>query len=463
MGLTSTEKGIKMFKFTAAAADINNALATLTFTHDKIRPLLGCVKVTVENGIARFIGTNVENYMTICVNATTFDSGMFAVNTKQFRKIVGKTGSVTVEVNDDGAIKVTTGSGTFSLEPFCVGDFPMTPDYNTVKVFEIDADALKTACDTVAYATARNESCYSLTGMYVEAEDDGVSFVGTDTHRLATVKVKLPVAEKVNINFLPETLRLINKVAKGIVEVRASYDADDEKKLAKTLVICGENFIIRAATVEGQFPRWREVIPGSLDFSFVLNAPEVAKKVKALMPVVNEITRSIRTFQRGSQIVFRSTQDGSEIAVDANTEGFWGFNVNLEYLLEVLAVFKGNVLVSLNENSTLKFTDGNSVHLLSPVYMKNGFDTCPCCGGTNSNAVHNMYTKAACSEVCAERALTARSANVKLPAEPAKGSEVEKEFKVTAKMIKELMTRVKDLNGITDDQKAWAKIAAIVG
>lgn len=444
-----------MFKFTANAADVTRAIAALPFPTEKVS-ICRKVKIFLGANEVFFTSSDKENFATVTLSAKTEGFGEVLTDAAQLKKVLGKSKeSATFEVDDNNDIKVTFGGSALKLEGMGTEAFPSPAAVNNkIKLFTVDTDTFVTAFDTVEYATA-NEAMYSLSGVMIEVNDDSLDFAASDTHRLATINIKAEVENKANVNYLLSTLKTAKKLAKG--GKVTFYANKNDKDEVTGVVLEGENFTIAASTNEGKFPRWREVIPSRLDFNFILPVVETVKALKELLPLTDKCTNEVDAFTKNGKVAFRAVETGSVAVTDIDATGFWGFTINASYLIESLQQCDGTVIVSTGERNPLLIKDGISTHVVSPVYPKSGVNSCPCCGNTgNYSAVQTNRTKLACSQECAEKAEKnyLDGTYVKLPAKT-EAVKVEKEFKVTAKMVKDLLNTIKATTSITTDEEAW--------
>jgi len=444
-----------MFKFTANAADITRAIAALPFPTEKVT-ICRKVKISVGTNEVVLTSSDKENFATVTLSAKTEGFGEVLTDAAQLKKVLGKSKeSATFEVDDNNDINITIGGSALKLEGMATDAFPSPATVNNkVKLFTVDTDTFVMAFDTVEYAVA-NETIYSLSGIMIEVNEDSLDFATSDTHRLATINVNAEVENKANVNYLLSTLKTAKKLAKG--GKITFYANKNDKDEVTGVILAGENFNIAASIKEGLFPRWREVIPSNMDFKFLLPVVETVKVLKELLPLTNEVTNAVDAFTKDGKIAFRACETGSVAVTNIDATGFWGFTINANYLIESLQQCDGTAIVTTGERNPLCIRDGISIHVVSPVYPKSGVNSCPCCGNNgNYSAVQTLRTKLACSPDCAAKADKAYldGTLVTLPAKTA-AVKVEKEFKVTAKMVKDLLNTIKATTSITTDEEAW--------
>lgn len=443
-----------MSKFTINTSDFVKTLSNLPTISSKYNYTLSMVKITIGDNIIRIESTDKDNYVNVIVDACTTGEGEFLVDVALLKKAIGKSKeAVTVEVNDDSKISVITGTTIVTLDGYKTEDFPKPEAaVNRVKLFTVDADTFGMAFDTVSYAVGP-EKMNGLCGVMIEVNDNSLDFVTSDTFRLATINVKAEIENKANVNYLISTLKIASKLAKsGKITV---YTNTNEHGHTTGVTLCGDNFTICACIHDGQFPRWREVIPTKGDFKFILPVVETIKKVKELIPFTNSYC-SVESFIKDGKITFRASGTESVVTIDGDTTGFWGFVVNANYLIQALEQCDGYALVHMSEGDPIRIEDNISVHVISPINNKDLF-VCRYCGKTHSDTItRNIRTNLSCCPECAEKAEKA-CLDGTVVTYPDKTVVVKssKEFKVTSKMVKDLLSMVKATTSAENDEEAW--------
>src|SRR5205823_5512095 len=147
-----------------------------------------------------------------------------------------------------------------SLEP---NDFPQLPlgaDAPEGITMRIATGTLREMIDRTLFAVSSDETRFNLSGVYaVSGEGDTLRMIATDGHRLAMVDRRVPG---------PRIERGVIMPRKGLVEARKLLDETDEPEVTMIVSSKDVRLILRSVSffmrlVEGEFPDYRQVIPGA--------------------------------------------------------------------------------------------------------------------------------------------------------------------------------------------------------
>jgi DNA polymerase III subunit beta len=168
---------------------------------------------------------------------------------------------------DRPRLRVSSGPRTVTLEGWPTDDWPSVPDGSeTEPLSSVEAAALADAFERVALCASKDEMRPILTGVALEAAQDALEVVATDSYRLGLVRI--PVIGSAPHLETPPLLpaRVAKALAKQLKTVREAVDirhlgpSGDEKG---TSMVCfafdSSTWTVR--TIEGEFPHWRQVMP----------------------------------------------------------------------------------------------------------------------------------------------------------------------------------------------------------
>ena len=113
-----------------------------------------------------------------------------------------------------------------------------------------------------SFAVSTDESRYVLNGIFISLKEDKMTLVATDGRRLALVDEEVDIAEKSSGEFIvpAKAVNELNRLLqdKGDVEIKfgenqASFALKDDK---------GFSVLLITKLIEGNYPNYRQVIPG---------------------------------------------------------------------------------------------------------------------------------------------------------------------------------------------------------
>lgn len=281
--------------------------------------VLSGVRLELRGPQLRVVGSDLD--LTIGAGALVSGErdGVAVLNAKLLTDIVRALpeGRVTLEISDDRAT-ISGGRSTFHVPTLSAMEFPKVsePTGDPVPVPTADFAA---AVRQVVPAASSDPNRPLLGGVQIEAEDDGVKLVATDSYRLAVRDLPgasiLGVGQSVLVprNALNELLRLLgdsDELVLRLGEREASFEI-------------GDSYLV-TRLIEGQFPTYRTLIPEAHPNRLTVDRTSLIEAVKRVKVVARDAATPVRLNMDGDTLVLRaSTQDygDADEALDASFEG----------------------------------------------------------------------------------------------------------------------------------------------
>lgn len=297
-GLGQIEKAIEKMERDASAINdqekkivtISHIGATMKFTIDQallnehvnsiaaiapVKPshaILGSILFDLDSESDQITMTtfDLELGITLTVDAEVDGVGKLAIPAKFLSDVVAKlpSGDVTVELSTDDELLViiTCGSASFSVPVLRPDEYPELPTIENGTTVELPAQALRTGLSDVAPFTSADPTKFTLCGVHILADSDGLEFAATDGHQLSVSTVDgQSVGQDLEIIVPSKSVSQINKALKSL---------DDKVKIeldSTQLKIELENKTIVTRLLDGQFPNYNQLIPSQFKTTLTVN------------------------------------------------------------------------------------------------------------------------------------------------------------------------------------------------
>jgi len=305
------------------------------------QPILAHVLIEPTEGGIALVATDMEVGLRAVVPATLKKKAAVTVNARKLYEIAREltADELTLRSATQGWVEVVSGRSRFkvvSLEP---RDFPELP-FGQAKggvPIRLATGTLREMIDKTLFAVSSDETRYNLSGVFVEAAEPGVlRFVATDGHRLALIDRSLTDVKLGRGVIMPR---------KGLVEVRKLLDETAEAEV--TLLVGEKDVQIATPTVaffmrlvEGEFPDYKQVIPGAARVRAQVNRDDFVAALRRTSLLASERSNGVKvTLERGTMELSASNPDLGEASEDlevAYTGDPLSVGFNGRYLLEVL-------------------------------------------------------------------------------------------------------------------------------
>jgi len=335
------------------------------------KPILSNVSlVATENGL-ELVGTDLEVAVRYSIeDVKVEDPGTVVVPAKVALEFVRDLTSETVSLEIRGNNCVLTG-GTDSCELVTSDpdEFPVVARFDESGALSLQAGTFTSLVGRTAFAAAREQGRYAMHGVLTSLENDSLQMVATDGRRLAVASHPVDAGDTTQSVIVP---------TKGLqLFCRVIGDPLDQIKLS-----FGENQIglqtpsaeVFARLLDGEFPRYKAVVPESTDNAMEADAELMGRKLRLVANVTGDETRAVRlSLNKGELHLYGQSAGYGEANATMEVE-YKGepteVAFNPDYVIEGLKSCETpHVRLEFNDRSSPgKFTLGeNYVYVVMPI------------------------------------------------------------------------------------------------
>lgn len=265
-------------------------------------PVLSNVLIDVSEGNLFFCSSNLETGIKISDKVDAEEDGALAVNGRKLLSIVRELpdDSVVFTSDENNRLNIRSESKEINAEFTIAGltkeDFPNINTEPEEEFVGMDPIRFKEMIRKVIFSVSSDENKYSLTGVFLEKNNDDVSMVGTDGKRLSLVSKKQKDLDIPNEDFyVPYDGVIIPKIV--LVEV-AKYHFDDEKLyigFSKNQIFFKyDNINLVSNLIEGKFPDYKKIIPADRERFFTASRTLLYNAIKRVSILVEESYNQVK-------------------------------------------------------------------------------------------------------------------------------------------------------------------------
>ncbi len=273
--------------------------------------------------------------------------------------------------------------GYFKIIGEDFGQFPEINPTDMKGLVEIDGEIISDMVGKVIHAVSTIKARSPLCGVLVRITGDDIIMVAADGNRLSTVKRKISNPSESN-----NTQTAQNPVSiDGIVTVKCltflQRFAAECKGILKVGIgesqirFAGERGEIISQLIDGQYPRYEDVIPKGNDKRVEVNRNELLSAVRMASFMTSEGYRVVKfLLKKGKLVLVSKTADvgETELEIIANYDGpDFEISFNPDYVLDILKV-SGNDTVTIefgdSEGAALFRTGHEQLNVIMPVELK---------------------------------------------------------------------------------------------
>jgi DNA polymerase-3 subunit beta len=328
----------------AALADALGILTSVVPSRTP-KPILHCVQISADKKGVHICATDLEVGINFAIDGVKVDeAGEVVVPADRLAAVVRESvDEVLLLQAAEGTCKVEGVDSHFTIFGQEPGQYPTVPVFEGKPDMEIALHNLQEGIRQCLFATAKESTRYALNGVLWEMKGKKLSLVATDGRRLARCKVNLTSAPneqiaKAKIIVPAKTMALLDRISGSEKDVVAV-------KLVDNQILFGcANAVISSNLVEGNFPKYEDIIPTDYDKKMTLPTDMTLSAVRRSALLTSEESRGIKLAIEKGRIVFsgRAPEAGDaqvEMPVDYKSEPIEiGFNP--QFLIDALRVIK---------------------------------------------------------------------------------------------------------------------------
>lgn len=330
-------------------------------------PILSHVLLNAGDSQLVLTATDLEVGLQMIYTCNIREQGTLTVPAKKIYEIVRElpSGPLTVELQENLRIKITSGESVFELAGMDASEYPALPAVEEVETAAIKSEDLVYMIDKTLFASSNDDSRFNLNGVLFEENEDKTRLVATDGHRLALMdaEVRLPIESKILIpkKSLVELKRLLENVKE---EVQVGFEP-------KNMILKTDKFLMTLRLIDGDYPDYRKVLPASGEKIVKTSRAKLLQALRRVAILTAERNKGINLQVRPGMIDMTATHPDlgtarDVVEADYDAEEFTVI-VNVTYLIEALGVID-------SETVSLQFLQEGAPILIRPEPSKQYFN-----------------------------------------------------------------------------------------
>lgn len=312
------------------------------------KPVLQCALLQAQKDHCLLMATDLE--VSIRVTLTQVEvakPGQVLVSADKLGQIVRESSDdVLVIEADENVCHVRGHSSHFQIVLHDPEEFPPVPEMEGAPDFEMEASVLKRLSEWTAFAAARESTRYAINGVLWEKTGRRLTLVATDGRRLSRA--------------VGQTIGEGDGSARAIVPSKAmqlflrvlgdSSETIGVKITENQILLRSPRAVLSTTLVEGQFPKFEEVIPTDCNKEVELATHEFLSAVKQAALLTNEESKGVR---------FSLSHDNLTLSSRAPEQGEAKISMPIRYGGEAMEIGFNPVFLT----DVLRVVHTDSVHL----------------------------------------------------------------------------------------------------
>lgn len=337
---------MKVIAQTAALQEALSLAGSIVATRTP-KPILQCVKLIAANNTLTLLSTDLEAGARYQITAVEIqEEGEALIPAARLSGIVKESNeeSLTIETDKD-ACHIRGKGSHFKVFGYDPAEYPTVAEFTDEPDFKVQSGVLTQMIGKTLFATAKAHSHYAISGVLWEATEKKLQLVATDGHRLAMAKGTLAAnaARDVTAIVPVKLMSLIQKISHSPEEV-LDVKMDENQVLVRTA-----RATLISSLVQGNFPKYGDVIPQEAGRSATINTSELGHRVRQAALLTNEESRGVRLNFQADQVTLssRAPEAGeAEVSCPIQLQGEpMEIGFNPVFLLDALRVIDNKEIV----------------------------------------------------------------------------------------------------------------------
>ncbi len=267
-------------KIIVNSLDLNDAISKVSkaLSGKEVAPVLECIKITAENDKLTLYATDKDLAIERTIEANVIIGGELLVPGKIFgeyiRNIAATDTDISLEVNEDGRLYISTQGSECNIGTLDVEDYPETEKVGGSKYFAIQESNLKEIINNVLFSVATDDSRPMLKGVHFEGKEYTLTAVATDGYRFAMSKKALE--EKVDFISATVPSRSLNELYKLLTDGENILKVYIENNY---LMVALDNTNLFTRLLAGQYIKYDNIIPKNFVSTLLVNKEAFEKSI----------------------------------------------------------------------------------------------------------------------------------------------------------------------------------------
>jgi len=337
--------------FIAEKESLLNAIGKVIGAIDKrqISPALSALKIEVSPGCSTVTGTDLEIFASAEFPSEGDSRLAFCVEADTIKHAVSLSPGPKIEIDHkENEISIISGGFICNLPVFPADEFPMDENSET-DIYAIGDGGMFGAIQAaVGHAVSRDDATkHHLCGIYFARENDNLTCVAADGHRLSLVAISSPSVDafRDGVIISKKTMVLLSKIDSW------SSVSRPNKNLIR---FDGPSAEISSRLIDHPYPAYRRIIDVH-EKGFCVDSEALISALSACIVVVDDKRNKSVTLEcRDDVLVVSGLSDKGRATYEVPYHGDSGLKViiNASYLSQALVALGGEVCIKFSDNQT---------------------------------------------------------------------------------------------------------------
>ncbi len=333
-------------RFVVSSAQLLKNLQKISgvISTNTVLPILEDFLFDIEKNNLTITATDLDTTMSVSMDIESKEKFKVAIPARilldSLKALPEQPITIAVDESTNG-IEITTDNGKYKLSGENSADFPKEPTADGVAEVKLASSVLNKGVSKTLFAVSNDELRPAMTGVFFQLDDNGITFVATDAHKL--VKFNRSDVKGGNASFIvpKKALNLLKAVVpNNETEVSVQFNKSNA-------FFSFENIQLICRLIDAKYPDYNAVIPKENPNLLSIQKDDFYASLRRTSIFSNKTTHQVVLKMSGAELTV-SAQDldfsneaseklGCDYQGNAMEIGF-----NAKFLLEMLSALDSN-------------------------------------------------------------------------------------------------------------------------
>lgn len=262
-------------------------------------------------------------------------------------------------------VEISSDNGKYKLSGHNGAEFPKVPTLESPSKVELPAAVLAQAINKTIFATGNDDLRPVMSGVYFQLEEDGITFVATDAHKLVRYRRSDVKADKGASFIVPKKPLNLLKGLMASSESNVVLEYNESNAF-----FAFDNITLICRLIDGKYPNYEAVIPNENPNRLTIDRNGLQSSIKRVSIFANKTTNQVRLKMTGSDLAISAEDlDFSNAANERLTCNYQGEDMEIGFNSRFLTEMIGNME---SEEAVIEMSAPNRAGIILPGGEKPG-------------------------------------------------------------------------------------------
>lgn len=339
-------------KFSIASNVLKDKLQVLSgvIASNPVLPILEDFLFTVEQDTLVLSATDLETSMVtrVALENAPEEEGRVAVPARILLDTLKSLPNqqITIDVDEQFVVHISSLTGNYKLSGEDGDEFPSIPGSENVNEIQVPANILLEGISKTLFATSSDDLRPAMAGVLFEVNEQGLTFVSTDAHKLVKYTFNDVQVDDVMTSFIMPKKALT--LLKNALSDNASLVHIEFNSANAFFSFGDQNLVCRL--IDASYPDYNAVIPHDNPFQMSIVRADFQNALKCAMPYSNKTTNQVKLDIAEDRLIIQAEDiDYANEASEQRPCHYEGdpmvIGFNAKFLIEMLGVLDSDRIV----------------------------------------------------------------------------------------------------------------------